>query len=186
MRVLKVKKKKRGKDDNPHFCFLYKAYYQALIYHDISVPLHLCRVLPWFSRALSPAFFAVLIVLACCENLRRQVPANYILLGLFVSEASPWPLALAMHRDPVLLPSLVLWTVSPRPRAEHRPGLLRAGSVPAAAELAPGIVPTPPRNPGHSPTPATPGCISAKVNPTSLDPCQAPRTHLAMESGFHL
>uniref|UniRef100_A0A8C7A9W6 Protein lifeguard 1 n=1 Tax=Neovison vison TaxID=452646 RepID=A0A8C7A9W6_NEOVI len=30
-----------------------------------------------------PAFFVVLIVLACCGKLRRQVPANYILLGLF-------------------------------------------------------------------------------------------------------
>ncbi|XP_036184121.1 protein lifeguard 2-like isoform X1 [Myotis myotis] len=38
---------------------------------------------PWFTYAIFPAFFAVLIVLACCENLRRQVPANYLLLGLF-------------------------------------------------------------------------------------------------------
>nr|XP_004656400.2 protein lifeguard 2 [Jaculus jaculus] len=38
---------------------------------------------PWFTYALFPAFFAVLIVLACCGNLRRQVPANYILLGFF-------------------------------------------------------------------------------------------------------
>uniref|UniRef100_A0A287CSY0 Uncharacterized protein n=1 Tax=Ictidomys tridecemlineatus TaxID=43179 RepID=A0A287CSY0_ICTTR len=30
-----------------------------------------------------PAFFVVLIILACCGNLRRQVPANYILLGFF-------------------------------------------------------------------------------------------------------
>ncbi|XP_057160497.1 uncharacterized protein LOC113266755 [Ursus arctos] len=30
-----------------------------------------------------PAFFVVLIVLACCGKLRRKVPANYILLGLF-------------------------------------------------------------------------------------------------------
>ncbi|XP_036184122.1 protein lifeguard 1-like isoform X2 [Myotis myotis] len=39
---------------------------------------------PWFTYAIFPAFFAVLIVLACCENLRRQVPANYLLLGLFL------------------------------------------------------------------------------------------------------
>ncbi|XP_008149343.1 protein lifeguard 1-like [Eptesicus fuscus] len=38
---------------------------------------------PWFTYAIFPAFFAVLIVLACCEKMRRQVPANYILLGLF-------------------------------------------------------------------------------------------------------
>ncbi|XP_027630412.1 protein lifeguard 2 [Tupaia chinensis] len=37
----------------------------------------------WFTYALFPAFFVVLIVLACCGNLRRQVPANYILLGFF-------------------------------------------------------------------------------------------------------
>ncbi|XP_016074280.1 PREDICTED: LOW QUALITY PROTEIN: bax inhibitor 1-like [Miniopterus natalensis] len=37
----------------------------------------------WFTYAIFPAFFVVLIVLACCGNLRRQVPANYILLGLF-------------------------------------------------------------------------------------------------------
>ncbi|XP_038412736.1 protein lifeguard 1 isoform X8 [Canis lupus familiaris] len=34
-----------------------------------------------------PAFFVVLIVLACCGKLRRQVPANYILLGLFTSSS---------------------------------------------------------------------------------------------------
>uniref|UniRef100_A0A8B9Y3D0 Uncharacterized protein n=1 Tax=Bos mutus grunniens TaxID=30521 RepID=A0A8B9Y3D0_BOSMU len=37
----------------------------------------------WFEILLRPAFFVVFIVLACCGNLRRQVPANYILLGLF-------------------------------------------------------------------------------------------------------
>uniref|UniRef100_A0A667GAB0 Uncharacterized protein n=1 Tax=Lynx canadensis TaxID=61383 RepID=A0A667GAB0_LYNCA len=30
-----------------------------------------------------PAFFGVLIVFACCGNLQRQVPVNYILLGVF-------------------------------------------------------------------------------------------------------
>ncbi|XP_072821128.1 protein lifeguard 2 isoform X2 [Vicugna pacos] len=30
-----------------------------------------------------PVFFVVFFVLACCGKLRRQVPANYILLGLF-------------------------------------------------------------------------------------------------------
>uniref|UniRef100_A0A8D2E621 Uncharacterized protein n=1 Tax=Theropithecus gelada TaxID=9565 RepID=A0A8D2E621_THEGE len=39
---------------------------------------------PWFIYATFPAFFVVLIILACCGNLRRQVPANYILLGFFV------------------------------------------------------------------------------------------------------
>ncbi|XP_004646316.1 protein lifeguard 1 [Octodon degus] len=38
---------------------------------------------PWFIHALFPAFFAILIILACCGDIRRQVPANYILLGLF-------------------------------------------------------------------------------------------------------
>nr|XP_025859506.1 protein lifeguard 1-like [Vulpes vulpes] len=37
----------------------------------------------WFTYAILPAFFVILIVLACCGKLRRQVPANYILLGLF-------------------------------------------------------------------------------------------------------
>ncbi|XP_013371389.1 PREDICTED: protein lifeguard 1 isoform X3 [Chinchilla lanigera] len=38
---------------------------------------------PWFIHALFPAFFAIIIILACCGNIRREVPANYILLGLF-------------------------------------------------------------------------------------------------------
>ncbi|XP_048193843.1 protein lifeguard 2-like [Perognathus longimembris pacificus] len=38
---------------------------------------------PWFTYAFLPAFFIILILLACCEHLRRQVPTNYILLGLF-------------------------------------------------------------------------------------------------------
>ncbi|XP_035109767.1 protein lifeguard 3 isoform X5 [Callithrix jacchus] len=38
---------------------------------------------PWFIYTIFPAFFLVFIMLACCGNLRRQVPANYILLGVF-------------------------------------------------------------------------------------------------------
>ncbi|XP_010601781.1 protein lifeguard 1 isoform X4 [Fukomys damarensis] len=38
---------------------------------------------PWFICALFPAFFVIFIALACCGNIRREVPANYILLGLF-------------------------------------------------------------------------------------------------------
>ncbi|XP_036992375.2 protein lifeguard 1-like [Artibeus jamaicensis] len=38
---------------------------------------------PWFIYAIWPVFFIVLFVLACCGKLRRQVPANYILLGIF-------------------------------------------------------------------------------------------------------
>lgn len=34
------------------------------------------------------SLFVIFIVLACCGKLRRQVPANYILLGLFVSKTS--------------------------------------------------------------------------------------------------
>ncbi|XP_004677164.1 PREDICTED: protein lifeguard 2 [Condylura cristata] len=41
------------------------------------------RANAWFTYAILPAFFVVLIILACCGKLRRQVPANYILLGLF-------------------------------------------------------------------------------------------------------
>ncbi|XP_040328633.1 protein lifeguard 1-like isoform X2 [Herpailurus yagouaroundi] len=37
----------------------------------------------WFTYAILPAFFGVLIVFACCGNLQRQVPVNYILLGVF-------------------------------------------------------------------------------------------------------
>ncbi|XP_004475783.2 protein lifeguard 2 [Dasypus novemcinctus] len=37
----------------------------------------------WFIHALFPAFIVILFVLACCGDLRRQVPANYILLGMF-------------------------------------------------------------------------------------------------------
>ncbi|KFO23920.1 Glutamate [NMDA] receptor-associated protein 1 [Fukomys damarensis] len=43
---------------------------------------------PWFICALFPAFFVIFIALACCGNIRREVPANYILLGLFVSKPS--------------------------------------------------------------------------------------------------
>ncbi|XP_054984790.1 protein lifeguard 2 [Sorex araneus] len=38
---------------------------------------------PWFTYALLPLFFTVFILLACCGKLRRQVPANYILLIIF-------------------------------------------------------------------------------------------------------
>nr|XP_042128695.1 protein lifeguard 2 isoform X1 [Peromyscus maniculatus bairdii]XP_042128696.1 protein lifeguard 2 isoform X1 [Peromyscus maniculatus bairdii] len=38
---------------------------------------------PWFIYALLPACFVVIIVLACCRDVRRQVPMNYILLALF-------------------------------------------------------------------------------------------------------
>ncbi|XP_069504540.1 protein lifeguard 1-like [Ambystoma mexicanum] len=37
----------------------------------------------WFSYALFPAIFILIIVLACCDNARRKVPGNFILLGLF-------------------------------------------------------------------------------------------------------
>ncbi|XP_008072038.1 protein lifeguard 1 [Carlito syrichta] len=38
---------------------------------------------PWFTYALFPGFFVILIILACCGDIRRKVPANYILLGFF-------------------------------------------------------------------------------------------------------
>ncbi|XP_051033172.1 protein lifeguard 2-like [Phodopus roborovskii] len=38
---------------------------------------------PWFMYALMPAVMVVVIVLACCRDVRRQVPVNYILLALF-------------------------------------------------------------------------------------------------------
>ncbi|XP_069067740.1 protein lifeguard 1-like [Pleurodeles waltl] len=37
----------------------------------------------WFSYALFPVIFILIIVLACCDNARRKVPGNFILLGLF-------------------------------------------------------------------------------------------------------
>ncbi|XP_054970683.1 protein lifeguard 1 [Pan paniscus] len=40
---------------------------------------------PWFISAIFSAFFAILIILDCCGNLRRQVPAEYILLGFFTA-----------------------------------------------------------------------------------------------------
>ncbi|XP_034375482.1 protein lifeguard 1-like [Arvicanthis niloticus] len=39
--------------------------------------------MPWFLFALLPAVLIVIIILACCRDLRRQVPANYILLAFF-------------------------------------------------------------------------------------------------------
>ncbi|KAL6085177.1 hypothetical protein STEG23_032192 [Scotinomys teguina] len=38
---------------------------------------------PWFIYSLLPACFAMIIILACCRDVRRQVPLNYILLTLF-------------------------------------------------------------------------------------------------------
>uniref|UniRef100_A0A286XQP8 Transmembrane BAX inhibitor motif containing 1 n=1 Tax=Cavia porcellus TaxID=10141 RepID=A0A286XQP8_CAVPO len=57
---------------------------------------------PWFIYSLFPAFFIVFIILACCGNIRREVPANYILLGLFT-----------------ILQGLLLGTVSVFYRAEE-------------------------------------------------------------------
>uniref|UniRef100_A0A8C2LXB9 Transmembrane BAX inhibitor motif containing 7 n=1 Tax=Cricetulus griseus TaxID=10029 RepID=A0A8C2LXB9_CRIGR len=37
---------------------------------------------PWFMFSLFPAVMVVIIVLACCRDIRRQVPANYILLSM--------------------------------------------------------------------------------------------------------
>ncbi|XP_030110723.1 bax inhibitor 1-like isoform X5 [Mus musculus] len=38
---------------------------------------------PWFLYALLPAVMILIFVLACCRDIRRQVPANYILLAFF-------------------------------------------------------------------------------------------------------
>ncbi|KAM6202304.1 protein lifeguard 2-like [Rhynchocyon petersi] len=38
---------------------------------------------PFSDKSIRRAFFVILLVLACCGKLRRQVPANYILLALF-------------------------------------------------------------------------------------------------------
>ncbi|XP_073094949.1 uncharacterized protein TMBIM7P isoform X2 [Manis javanica] len=56
---------------------------------------------PWFTYALLPALFVVLFVLACCRNLRHQVPANYILRGLF-SHWEQKPSQLRIHPFPYL------------------------------------------------------------------------------------
>lgn len=37
----------------------------------------------WFSFALMGAVLVLILVLSCCDNLRRQVPLNFIALGLF-------------------------------------------------------------------------------------------------------
>ncbi|EDL84362.1 rCG41106, isoform CRA_a [Rattus norvegicus] len=39
--------------------------------------------MPWFMYALLPAVLIVIVILACCRDIRRQVPANYILLVFF-------------------------------------------------------------------------------------------------------
>ncbi|CAJ1061829.1 protein lifeguard 1 [Xyrichtys novacula] len=38
---------------------------------------------PWFTYSMMPASFVLILVLACCDNLRRKVPLNFITLGLF-------------------------------------------------------------------------------------------------------
>nr|XP_033790070.1 protein lifeguard 1-like [Geotrypetes seraphini]XP_033790071.1 protein lifeguard 1-like [Geotrypetes seraphini] len=37
----------------------------------------------WFTYALFPIIFVLVIVLSCCNDARRKFPVNYILLGLF-------------------------------------------------------------------------------------------------------
>ncbi|XP_052028337.1 protein lifeguard 2-like [Apodemus sylvaticus] len=39
--------------------------------------------MPWFLYALLPAVLIMIVILACCRDIRRQVPANYILLAFF-------------------------------------------------------------------------------------------------------
>ncbi|KAG8544273.1 hypothetical protein GDO81_022810 [Engystomops pustulosus] len=38
---------------------------------------------PYLTYALIPATFILVLVLACCNQARRKVPLNYILLGIF-------------------------------------------------------------------------------------------------------
>ncbi|KAK1173207.1 protein lifeguard 1-like [Acipenser oxyrinchus oxyrinchus] len=38
---------------------------------------------PWFTYTLIPMLFVLIIILSCFENARRQVPMNFIFLGLF-------------------------------------------------------------------------------------------------------
>ncbi|XP_040899380.1 protein lifeguard 1 isoform X1 [Toxotes jaculatrix] len=37
----------------------------------------------WFSYSMMAAVMVLIVVLSCCDNLRRQVPLNFIALGLF-------------------------------------------------------------------------------------------------------
>ncbi|XP_034553684.1 protein lifeguard 1 [Notolabrus celidotus] len=37
----------------------------------------------WFTYSMMPATFVLILALACCDNLRRRVPLNFIALGLF-------------------------------------------------------------------------------------------------------
>ncbi|XP_030056163.1 protein lifeguard 1 [Microcaecilia unicolor] len=37
----------------------------------------------WFTYALFPVIFVLVIVLSCCNDVRRKFPVNFILLGLF-------------------------------------------------------------------------------------------------------
>lgn len=48
----------------------------------------------WWFHVPSPAVLVVVIVLACCRDIRRQVPENYILLALFVSNSLPLAVSL--------------------------------------------------------------------------------------------
>ncbi|XP_027703608.1 protein lifeguard 2-like [Vombatus ursinus] len=38
---------------------------------------------PWFTYALFPILFALIIILSCCENVRHKVPANFFFLFIF-------------------------------------------------------------------------------------------------------
>ncbi|XP_076006318.1 protein lifeguard 1 [Genypterus blacodes] len=38
---------------------------------------------PWFSYSMMPVVMVLIVALSCCDNLRRQVPLNFIALGLF-------------------------------------------------------------------------------------------------------
>nr|XP_046254799.1 protein lifeguard 1 [Scatophagus argus] len=37
----------------------------------------------WFSYSMMGAVFVLIMILSCCDNVRRQVPLNFIALGLF-------------------------------------------------------------------------------------------------------
>ncbi|KAI1885694.1 hypothetical protein AGOR_G00206450 [Albula goreensis] len=51
-----------------------------LYWHDLN---HWVLYNTWFTYTMMAVVFALIIVLACCDSVRRKVPVNFILLGLF-------------------------------------------------------------------------------------------------------
>uniref|UniRef100_A0A3Q3NGL9 Uncharacterized LOC113122570 n=2 Tax=Mastacembelus armatus TaxID=205130 RepID=A0A3Q3NGL9_9TELE len=61
----------------------------------------------WFSYAMLAAVIVLIVAMSCCDNLRRQVPLNFIALGLFTIAEGLMLGSIAVYFDA----EAVLWAV---------------------------------------------------------------------------